>query len=71
MANDLRTGNTENTDEDIYEFPYRKPEELGWVDGCKKEIWNPETRQVLGRTGKSWSEFMYCNLAHYCVKLFT
>jgi sodium/potassium-transporting ATPase subunit beta len=54
MATDLRTGSTENTVEDVYEFPYRKPPELGWIDSWKKEIWNPETRQVLGRTGKNW-----------------
>jgi len=63
MATDLRTGTTENTDDDIYEFPYRKPEELGWIESWKKEMWNPETRQVLGRTGKSWGKFMYCKYA--------
>jgi hypothetical protein len=71
MATDPRTETTKNVDEDVYEFPYRKPEELGWVEEWKKEIWNPETRQVLGRTGKSWGEFMYCKLITYCVKPFT
>jgi hypothetical protein len=70
MATDLQRETTKNSLEDVYEFPYRKPEEVGWVESWKKEIWNPETRQVLGRTGKSWGEFMYCKLAHYCVKLF-
>lgn len=58
-------------DENVYEFPYIKPEELGCVDSLKKEIWNPETRQVLGRTGKSWGKFMYCKLTPYSVKPFT
>jgi hypothetical protein len=58
MATDLRTGTTNNVADDVYEFPYKKPEELGWVDGFKREIWNRQTRQVLGRTGKSWGEFM-------------
>jgi hypothetical protein len=58
MAADLRTGKTKNNAEDVYEFPYIKPEELGWVESCKREIWNPETRQFFGRTGRSWGEFM-------------
>jgi hypothetical protein len=50
---------TTGADGDIYEFPYIRPEKLGWVDSWKKEIWNPETRQVLGRTGKSWGKFPF------------
>jgi hypothetical protein len=71
MATDLRTGATKDTDDSVYDFPYRRPEDLGWVENWKKEIWNPETRQVLGRTGKSWGEFMNCKLAPYSVNLFT
>jgi hypothetical protein len=70
MATDLQTEIRKNSLEDIYEFPYRKPEEVGCAESWKREIWNPETRQVLGRTGKSWGEFMYSKLANYCVKLF-
>jgi len=71
MATDLRTGTTNNTADDVYEFPYVKPEELGCVESWKKEIWNPKTRQVLGRTGKSWGEFKNCKLAPYVAKLST
>jgi hypothetical protein len=48
--------------DDVYEFPYIRPEELGLVESWKRELWNPETRQVLGRTGKSWGESLFYNL---------
>jgi hypothetical protein len=70
MATDLQAGTTKDTDDSIYEFPYKKPEELGLVESWKKELWNPKTRQVLGRTGKSWGEFMFCKSAPYSVNLF-
>jgi hypothetical protein len=53
----LPAGTVTSVDDDVYEFPYRKPEELGLVESWKKEIWNTETRQFFGRTGKSWGEF--------------
>jgi hypothetical protein len=57
-----------STDDDIYEFPYIKPEKLGLVQSWKRELWNPETRQVLGRTGKSWGEFVLYKLTVYDIK---
>jgi hypothetical protein len=48
-----------SADDDIYEFPYIRPEKLGLAESLKREIWNPETRQVLGRTGKSWGECLF------------
>lgn len=71
MAANLRTGTMKNADENVYEFPYIKPPELGWFESLKKEMWNPETRQVMGRTGKSWGKLMYCKLTPYSVKPFT
>ncbi|XP_069691959.1 sodium/potassium-transporting ATPase subunit beta-2-like [Periplaneta americana] len=37
-----------------YEFPYVKPERLRWSENVRKEIWNAETHEFLGRTAKSW-----------------
>ncbi|KAJ4443645.1 hypothetical protein ANN_05319 [Periplaneta americana] len=39
-----------------YEFPYVKPERLRWSENVRKEIWNAETHEFLGRTAKSWEE---------------
>ncbi|XP_023708792.1 sodium/potassium-transporting ATPase subunit beta-2 isoform X1 [Cryptotermes secundus] len=41
-------------EDDVYEFPYVRPEKRGLIESWKRELWNPETRQILGRTGKSW-----------------
>jgi hypothetical protein len=57
-----------SANDDIYEFPYIRPEKLGLVESWKREIWNPDTRQVLGRTGKSWGEFLFYNLTIYGIK---
>ena len=71
MAAVRGTRTKKNTADDVYEFPYIKPEDLGWLENWKRELWNPDTRQVLGRTGKSWGEFMYYKLSPYIVKHFT
>jgi hypothetical protein len=55
--------------DDIYEFPYIRPEKLGLVEGWKREIWNPNTRQVLGRTGKSWGESLFYNVTIYDIRV--
>lgn len=54
MASDLQGQLMTNEAGRVYEFPYMKPEDLGWVENWKREIWNPRTRQFFGRTGKSW-----------------
>ena len=62
MASDLQGELITNEAGRVYEFPYMKPEDLGWVENWKREIWNPRTRQFFGRTGKSWGEFIYYKL---------
>ncbi|XP_049802464.1 sodium/potassium-transporting ATPase subunit beta-2-like [Schistocerca nitens] len=52
-----------NNDEDP--FPYMRPSALGKWESFKLEIWNPSTKQFLGRTAKSWGGIVLFYLIFY------
>lgn len=43
----------------VYEFPYMRPDSnrTNW-EKLQLAIWDPSSRQFLGRTAKNWGEWM-------------
>ncbi|XP_063244558.1 sodium/potassium-transporting ATPase subunit beta-2-like [Bacillus rossius redtenbacheri] len=58
--------NTENsTNKTSYAFPPEKPEPIGKWAKIRRAIWNPESKQFLGRTGKSWAGILFFYVCFY------
>ncbi|KAF5289304.1 hypothetical protein FQA39_LY15142 [Lamprigera yunnana] len=53
-------------DNGVYEFPYmvKKSEKTKW-ETFKSFIWNPNTNEVLGRTGPNWGKILLFYLIFY------
>jgi len=37
---------------------FNRPEKLGAWIGFKQFLWNPDTKQFMGRTSSSWGEYL-------------
>jgi len=46
------------TENGMYEFPYRKPIERSAWETFRTSLWDPKTKTVFGRTGRSWVQLV-------------
>nr|CAI5818555.1 unnamed protein product [Callosobruchus analis] len=45
------------------EFQFYTPEQLTRWEKFRRAIYDPNTNQILGRTPKSWGEFLFLEIA--------
>lgn len=55
----------------VYEFPYMiKPVQKTKWETIKTGIWDPSTKEFLGRTAKSWRKFFFDFLKNIAYRFF-
>ncbi|XP_018325786.1 sodium/potassium-transporting ATPase subunit beta-1 [Agrilus planipennis] len=57
----------EKTENGTFDFPYMKPPTKTTWETIKTALWNPDTKEVFGRTGKNWAQLLLFYTIFYAI----